>query len=145
MFVGCFLILHTSSFVFQCFFLQTTQRARFALFQKDIHDVISKATSLPPWFMFTFQKFCACIDDIFIVPNQSWHLLERQWQTIVWSSAHTEIYLHINKQIYFSYFSLTSVALNILKLYQLYVKIFCLSVQCSKYNKFITSWISMFN
>ena len=34
-----------------------------------------------------------------------WQSLERQRKTMVWRSAHREIYLHIVKYIYFSYFS----------------------------------------
>ena len=38
--------------------------------------------------LFTFQKFCACVDNTFLVPNESaWHSLERQQEIMVWSSS----------------------------------------------------------
>ena len=39
------------------------------LFQEDMHNVIS-AAFFCHHDLFTFQKFCLCIDDTFLVPNK---------------------------------------------------------------------------
>ena len=66
----------------------------FVLFQEDIHDVISKASFLQPWFA-NLQKSCAGVDHTFLVPNESaWQSLERQQEIMVWRSS-----LHENKII----------------------------------------------
>ena len=54
--------------------------------------------------LFTFQ-FCTCVDDTFLVPIESaWKSLGRQREITVWSSARRDIYLKIDKYIYFSCF-----------------------------------------
>ena len=55
--------------------------------------------------LFTFQ-FCTCVDDRFLVPIESaWISLGRQREIMVWSSARQDIYLQIDKKVYFSCFS----------------------------------------
>ena len=50
-----------------------------------------------------------------------WQLLERQWEIMVWSSARRKIYLHIDLSRCISlYFLSSSIALNILSVYQLF-------------------------
>ena len=39
-------------------------------------------------YLFTFPNFCGCVDDTFLVPNESaWQSLERQREIMVWSSS----------------------------------------------------------
>ena len=65
--------------------------------------------------LFTLQ-FCACVDDTFLVPNESvQHLLERQWEII---EENINFYRSISRFISLVFLS-TSVTLNILSLYQL--------------------------
>ena len=66
--------------------------------------------------LFTFQ-FCACVDDTFLVSNESArHLLERQWEII-----EEKIYFCGSISGFISLvFLSTSVALSILSLYQLF-------------------------
>ena len=73
--------------LFQWFFLQPTQWASLYYFRK-IYTM---------WFLlhlffrhdlFTFPNFCGCVDDTFLVPNESaWQSLERQREIMVWSSS----------------------------------------------------------
>ena len=65
--------------------------------------------------LFTF-RFCACVDDTFLVPNESvQHLLERQWEIMEENINFCRL---INRFIFLVFLS-TLVALNILSLYQL--------------------------
>ena len=73
--------------MFQWFFLQPTQQASLYYFRKTYSMWV-----LPHLFghhdLFTFQKFCACIDDTFLVPKEStWQSLKRQWEILFWSSS----------------------------------------------------------
>ena len=52
------------------------------------------------------SKKIACVDDTFLVPNQSARQSQkRQREIMVWSSARRDIYLQIDKNIYFYHFS----------------------------------------
>ena len=70
--------------------------------------------------LFTFKKFCVCVRRYIF---SSWQFLgqplERQWQIMVWNSARRRIYLRIDLSRCI-YFLSTSVALNILSIYQLF-------------------------
>ena len=80
-------MLHTSSHCVSMIFSVAYPASWFVLFQGDIDDVISKTSFLQPWFV-NLRKFCACVDQTFLVPNEStWQSLERQREIIIWSSS----------------------------------------------------------
>ena len=87
-----------------------------------MHDMITKASFLQPWFV-NLQKFCACVDHTFLVPNVSvWKLLERQRELMVWSSS-----LHEEKFICRSiirFFSLILYQLQLLWTYWVFTSYF---------------------
>ena len=69
------------------YILKQTQQASLYCFRK-----IYKMWFLPHLFcchdLFTFQKFCTCVDDTSLVPKKStWQLLERQQEIMAWSSS----------------------------------------------------------
>ena len=72
--------------------------------------------------LFTFQEFCACVDDTFLVSNESHDNRcrdsEKQWSEV----SHKERFLCISISRFTSLIFLsTSAALNISSFYQLFV------------------------
>ena len=71
--------------------------------------------------LFTLQKFCACVDDTFFIPNKPhgnrWRDSEKWWSEVL----HEERFICILISRFISLIFLsTSVALNIFSLYQLF-------------------------
>ena len=98
--------------VFQLFFLQLTQRASSYYFRR-----IYRMWFLSHLFcchdLFTFQIFCACLDDTFLVPNEShdnrWRDSEKQWSHIL--PKYRFISISISRFVSLIFLS-TSLALN---------------------------------
>ena len=104
--------------VFHLIFLLPTQWASLYYFMR-----IYTMWFLPHFFsccdLLTFKKLCRSWRwYIFSSWQVTWQLLERQSEIMVWSSARTSIYLHINlsRCIYLYFFS-ASVTLSILSAY----------------------------
>ena len=80
-------MLHTRSHSIPIIFSPACPASWFVLFQEDIHNVISKASFLQPWFV-NLQKSFAYVDHTFLVPKESARQsLERQWEIMIWSSS----------------------------------------------------------
>ena len=103
------------------------------LFQEDIHIHFRFLLHLSCCHdLFTLQKFCACIDNTFLVPNEPVYFLERHQEIMVWSSILQEekfIYISISRfvslviyqlQLLWTYWTFTS--------YFLILKNFCMSL-----------------
>ena len=114
--VGGFLTLHCDT---ERFFLQPTQQAGLYYFWRTYRM----------WFLmhlfcchdlFTFQKFCACIDDTFLVPNKfhdnHWKDSEKWWSEVL----HKERFICILISRLISIIFLSTFVLNILSLCQLF-------------------------
>ena len=113
-------MLHTSSHCVPMIFSAAYPASLFVFFLEDIHDVISTASFLPPWFVYLPKLLRKC-RYTFLVPNESaWQRLERHREIMVWISAQREIHLQINKKIYCSYFAFNFDCFEHLSLYQLF-------------------------
>ena len=98
--------------VFQLFFLQPTQRASSYYFRR-IYRMWFLSHLFCRHDLFTFQIFCACLDDTFLVPNEfhdnRWRDSEKQWSHILPEQRFISIL--INRFISLIFLS-TSLALN---------------------------------
>ena len=98
--------------VFQLFFLQPTQRASSYYFRK-IYRIWFLSHLFCRHDLFTFQIFCACVEDTFLVPNEShdnrWRESEKQWSQVL--HEYRFICISISRFISLIFLS-TSFALN---------------------------------
>ena len=114
------------------FFLQPTQRASLYYFRK-----IYTMWFLPHVFchhdLFTLQKFCACIDKTFLVPNKStWQSSEKPDGLMAWTSSLQEerfIWRLINRFISLIFYQLQLLwRYWVFTCYSMILEILCMSL-----------------
>ena len=107
---------------------------------------------------FTFQNFCACVDDMFLVSNEStWQSLERHQEIMVWSSSlleerficrlisrfislmYYQLQLLCTHWVFTSYFViLKNFCMSLFGHFQFWASIHFLGVLCPRYDPVLT-------
>ena len=90
--------------------------SKFVLFQADIHDVISTAFFLPPWFVYLPKNFC---NAFFLTSSHDNYLTAIVINNNLKFCARRDLFADWQVDLFLLFFS-TLVALNILILYKLF-------------------------